>query len=137
MTTPLEKTLKRELSINGGAYVLAISPEGLKLTVKGRRKGLELQWDALVSGDAALAIALNASLGQLQSKERAAPKARPEEKPEEKPAAAAPAKPAPAPVVKPAKSAGETSGMSRGRTASKARPAARKGASRRGASVRS
>lgn len=65
MTTLLEKTLKRELSIGGRAYILAISPEGLKLTLKGRRKGLELQWDALVSGDAALAIALNASIGKL------------------------------------------------------------------------
>jgi hypothetical protein len=64
MATLLEKTLKRELSIGGRAYILAISPEGLKLTLKGRRKGLELQWDALVSGDAALAVALNASIGK-------------------------------------------------------------------------
>jgi hypothetical protein len=64
MATLLEKTLKRELSIGGRAYVLAISPEGLKLTLKGQRKGLELQWDALVNGDAALAVALNASIGR-------------------------------------------------------------------------
>ena|SRR5579864_16206 len=64
MATLLEKTLKRELSIGGRAYILAISPEGLKLTLKGRRKGLELQWNALVSGDAALAVALNASIGR-------------------------------------------------------------------------
>lgn len=64
MPTLLEKTLKRELSIGGRAYVLAISPEGLKLTLKGRRKGLELQWNTLVSGDAALAVALNASIGK-------------------------------------------------------------------------
>jgi hypothetical protein len=64
MPTLLEKTLKRELSVGGRAYILAISPEGLKLTLKGRRKGLELQWDALVSGDAALAVALNASIGK-------------------------------------------------------------------------
>ena len=64
MATLLEKTLKRELSIGGRAYILEISPEGLKLTLKGRRKGLELQWDSLVSGDAALAIALNASIGK-------------------------------------------------------------------------
>src|SRR5579864_1020407 len=67
MATLLEKTLKRELSIGGRAYILAISPEGLKLTLKGRRKGLQLQWDALVSGDAALAVALNASLGKFAS----------------------------------------------------------------------
>jgi hypothetical protein len=64
MTTLLEKSLKRELSIGGRAYILAISPEGLKLTIKGRRKGLELQWGALISGDAALAVALNASIGK-------------------------------------------------------------------------
>lgn len=68
MATLLEKTLKRELSIGGISYLLAISPAGLKLTLKGRRKGLELQWDALVSGDAALAVALNASLGTFAPK---------------------------------------------------------------------
>jgi hypothetical protein len=64
MTTPLEKTLKRELNIKGRTFIVAISPDGLKLTLKGRRKGLELQWDALVSGEAALAVALNASVGE-------------------------------------------------------------------------
>ena len=65
MTTALEKTLRREVLINGEPFIVSISPEGLKLTLKGRRKGLELHWDALVSGDAALAVALNASIGQL------------------------------------------------------------------------
>ena len=64
MTTPLGKPLKRELRIDGRAFILTISPEGLKLTLKGRRKGLELHWEALVSGEAALAVALNASIGQ-------------------------------------------------------------------------
>jgi len=62
MATKLEKDLKRELSIEGEPYILAISPAGLKLTQKGRRKGQELLWKDLVSGDAALATALNASL---------------------------------------------------------------------------
>jgi hypothetical protein len=62
VTTKLEKPLKRELKIKGRPYVLTISPEGLKLTVKGRRKGRELSWEDFVSGDAALAVALNASL---------------------------------------------------------------------------
>lgn len=60
--TKLEKVLKRELDIDGGTYVLTISPDGLKLTPKGKRKGLELSWKDLVSGQAALAVALNASL---------------------------------------------------------------------------
>ena len=62
MATKLEKPLKRELMIGEQAYMLTISPEGLKLVVKGRRNGLELTWKALVSGEAALATALNASL---------------------------------------------------------------------------
>jgi hypothetical protein len=67
MATLLDKTLKRELHIKGQTYIIALSPEGLKLTPKGRRKGLELQWEALISGDAALAVALNASVGQFAS----------------------------------------------------------------------
>ena len=62
MVVKLEKPLRRELSIEGKAHVLTISPEGLKLTEKGRRKGLELAWKTLVSGDAALAAALRASV---------------------------------------------------------------------------
>ncbi len=64
MTTPLDKTLKRELNINGRAFIVALSPEGVKLTLKGRRLGLELRWKDLVNGEAALAVALNASVGQ-------------------------------------------------------------------------
>ena len=39
MATKLDKTLKREISIGGKAFVVSISPEGLKLVAKGRRKG--------------------------------------------------------------------------------------------------
>jgi hypothetical protein len=67
MTTPLEKTLNRELPLQGRRYIVAISPDGLKLTLKGKRKGKELRWIDLVNGDAALAVALNASLGTLES----------------------------------------------------------------------
>jgi hypothetical protein len=68
MTTALDKTLKRELRIQDRNYIVAISPEGLKLTLKGHRKGLELRWEDLVSGEAALAVALNASVGELAAK---------------------------------------------------------------------
>jgi len=64
MATKLEKPLKREVLIGEQPYMLTISPEGLKLVPKGKRNGLELAWSALVSGDAALATALNASLGK-------------------------------------------------------------------------
>jgi hypothetical protein len=62
MATKLDKPLKRELDLGGKPYTLTISPEGLKLVPKGRRKGHELAWKDLVSGEAALAVALNASL---------------------------------------------------------------------------
>lgn len=64
MVTKLEKPLKREIDVDGEAYVLTLSPEGLKLVRKGKRKGLELAWTDLVSGEAALAVALRASLEQ-------------------------------------------------------------------------
>jgi len=62
MTTKLEKPLKREISVQGKPFIVTLSPIGLKLTAKGRRNGHELTWEALVTGDAALAAALNASL---------------------------------------------------------------------------
>ena len=62
MATSLDRPLKRELEIDGETYVLTITPEAMKLTIKGRRKGQEIAWKALVSGEAALAAALNASL---------------------------------------------------------------------------
>ena len=62
MATKLDKTLKREIDIEGKPFMLSISPAGLKLVPKGKRKGQELSWKSLVSGEAALAVALNASL---------------------------------------------------------------------------
>jgi len=64
--TKLDKPLKRELLINGKSYVLTIEPDRFRLAVKGHRKGLEFAWQDLVSGEAALAVALNASLKQSQ-----------------------------------------------------------------------
>ena len=64
LTTKLDGQLKRELSILGKPYTLTLSPAGLNLAPKGRRKGYELAWVDLVSGDAALATALNASLAR-------------------------------------------------------------------------
>jgi len=64
MATKLDKALKREVSIEGEPYMLTISPQGLKLVPKGKRKGLDLAWKTLVSGEAALATALNASLAR-------------------------------------------------------------------------
>ncbi|MFG3448423.1 MULTISPECIES: hypothetical protein [unclassified Stenotrophomonas] len=60
--TPLDKPLRREVQIGDESYTLTLDPEGLKLVRKGHRKGLDLRWEDLVSGDAALAAALQASL---------------------------------------------------------------------------
>jgi hypothetical protein len=62
MTTILDRPLKRELAINGHPYTLTILPTGFVLALKGRRKGFELNWADLISGDSAMAMALNASL---------------------------------------------------------------------------
>jgi hypothetical protein len=70
MTTRLEKTLKRQLTLDGRMFIVTVSPEGLKITLKGKRKGQELRWSDLVSGEAALAVALNASVGRFESPAR-------------------------------------------------------------------
>lgn len=66
MATKLDKPLKRELAIAGKPYTLTLGPDGLKLVPKGKRKGVEIAWKDFVSGEAALAAALNASLGRLR-----------------------------------------------------------------------
>ena len=62
MATKLEKAVRREVAIEGQPYMVTISPEGLKIVPKGKRNGIELAWKALISGDAALSAALNASV---------------------------------------------------------------------------
>ena len=85
MTTKLEGPLKRALAIGGDPYVLTITPEGLTLVPKGRRKGYSLAWNAFVSGEAALATALNASLLVAPAKSHASEKRPPEKRPPGKP----------------------------------------------------
>jgi hypothetical protein len=63
MTTPLHSTLKRALTIEGREYVVTLTEANLKLTLKGKRNGVELPWVQLVNGEAALAVALHASVG--------------------------------------------------------------------------
>ena len=71
MTTTLGTPLRRELTIDGRPYVLTITSAGFKLVPKGKRTGRELAWRDLVSGEAALAVALNASLGDTSVRPRA------------------------------------------------------------------
>jgi hypothetical protein len=70
--TPLDKTIKRSLKIKDIDYVLTLTTDALKITRKGKRLGVELKWVDITSGESALAIALQASVGRF-----AAPAARP------------------------------------------------------------
>ena len=54
MTAKLDKTIKRELEIEGKTYTIAISPDGVKVTEKGRRNGPEVTWRSIISGDTTL-----------------------------------------------------------------------------------
>jgi hypothetical protein len=62
VATKLEKSIKRELEIDGKAYMVTISPEGVKVTQKGFRKGPEITWRSIISGDASLREDLNLSV---------------------------------------------------------------------------
>lgn len=75
--TRLDRPLRRELQIRQRAYVVTLDQDGMKLTLKGHRKGQELKWDDFVTGDAAFAVALNASLAQandVRDEPKAAPR---------------------------------------------------------------
>jgi hypothetical protein len=71
--TPLDKTLKRAITINGQEYVISLSPETVKISRKGHRLGIELNWADIISGDSALAVALHASIGLFEQQASAAP----------------------------------------------------------------
>jgi hypothetical protein len=62
MATRLDKTIKRELQLDGKLYTVSLSPEGVKVVPKGGRKGHEISWAALLSGDVELRRDLNLSL---------------------------------------------------------------------------
>ena len=65
--TPLDKPLKRSLKIKGSDFVVTLTPQALKVTQKGHRRGLEMLWESLISGESALAVALQASVGRFES----------------------------------------------------------------------
>ena len=47
MATKLDKTIRREIEIDGEPYTVAISPNGLRLTKKRFRSGMALSWKRL------------------------------------------------------------------------------------------
>jgi hypothetical protein len=67
VATRLDKTIKRELDLDGKPYVVSISPDGIKIVPKGRRKGREISWQALLSGEVELQRDLSISLEVLQA----------------------------------------------------------------------
>ena len=65
MVTVLDKQLKRVVSVDGVDYTVTLDADGFRLTAKGKRTPqVELLWRDLLSGEAAMAVALNASLLQ-------------------------------------------------------------------------
>ena len=44
MPLRFDKTLRREVVIDGEAYTVAVGPRGVKVTAKGFRKGSALTW---------------------------------------------------------------------------------------------
>jgi hypothetical protein len=61
MAVKLEKTLKREIEIKGEIYIVTISPEGVKVTGKGKRNGPSVAWTDFVGGDPAAALSASVS----------------------------------------------------------------------------
>jgi hypothetical protein len=53
MATKLNKLLKREIDVAGKPYMVTLSPEGLKLTEKGKRLGREHTWKDLLGAESA------------------------------------------------------------------------------------
>jgi hypothetical protein len=73
--TPLDKTLKRIIKIKGNDFVVTLTPDALKVTRKGHQRGVEMRWESLVSGESALAIALQASVGKFELEKVETPRA--------------------------------------------------------------
>jgi hypothetical protein len=66
MATKLDKAIKRELVQGDKTYTITIAPEGLKVVEKGKRNGIELSWNGIISGDATLNESLRISVDATQ-----------------------------------------------------------------------
>jgi len=60
--TILDRPLKRQISVEGDPFVVTISPAGIRIVPKGKRKGYEISWASLISGESALQAQLAQSL---------------------------------------------------------------------------
>ena len=71
MATKLDKLLKREIDIDGKPYMVTLSPDGVKLTEKGKRKGQGVSWKGLVNGESATALSLTGGPAESESETEA------------------------------------------------------------------
>ena len=62
MTPKLDHPIKREIKIGRELYTVIMSPDGVKIALKGRRKGREISWETLLSGDHELTQQLKMSV---------------------------------------------------------------------------
>lgn len=67
MATKLDKSIKRELDLDGKLYTVTIAPDGIKVVEKGKRKGQEIPWRSIISGDASLNESLKISVDATNS----------------------------------------------------------------------
>ena len=72
MTTKLDKRIKRELEHAGVVYTVTISPDGIRVVEKGKRKGRDVAWATIISGDAELNEALRISVDAMRPSDDAA-----------------------------------------------------------------
>jgi hypothetical protein len=66
MTTQLDKAIKREVKAGDQALILTLTPEGVTIVPKGKRKGKTFSWETLWSGEEEMAAQLRATYAALR-----------------------------------------------------------------------
>jgi len=64
MVTPLERPIRRLIRIDDNEFVVTLTPTGVRLVLKGRRKGIEVTWRQILDGEVELHAQLAESLAQ-------------------------------------------------------------------------
>jgi len=70
MPQRLTEPIKREVEVDGQLYTVTVGPDGVHIAPKGKRKGRELSWRDLASGEAELNRDLVRSLSRRANPER-------------------------------------------------------------------
>ena len=65
MPTKLDKTIRREIEIDGEPFTVAISPDGFRLSKKRFRSGVALSWKTLWALHGGEALSLPESSDEL------------------------------------------------------------------------